>query len=212
MDLLDPQILAFAGIALLVTISPGPDTFLVIGNTLARGVRGGLATVLGIVSGALFHAALIGFGLAQLLVHSETAFLAVKALGAAYLFWLGLRGLYAVWGPQRPSVAAVAPAQTRGLRACYAQGVITNALNPKVAAFYLAFLPQFLQPGDPVALMAMALIGIHAAMGLAWLSLVAIAVRGMSRQLSRPGLRRWLDTVISGVMMAFAVRLATASR
>ncbi|HUP91945.1 MAG TPA: LysE family translocator [Solimonas sp.] len=211
MTILDPQILAFAAVALLVTISPGPDTFLVIGNTLARGTRGGLATVLGIVTGGLFHAALMGLGLSQLLVHSESAFYAVKAVGAGYLFYLGARALLNVW--RKPAAdAPLGATRTPSVRACYAQGVLTNALNPKVAAFYLAFLPQFMQPGDPFAAKALLMVGIHYAMGLVWLSLVVLGVRRLSRQLAREGVRRWLDSVIGAVMMAFAVRLAVASR
>lgn len=210
MNLLDPQILAFAGIALLVTVAPGPDTFLVIGNTLARGTRGGMATVLGIHTGGLFHAALMGLGLSQLLVHSETAFVAVKAAGAAYLFWLGARALWNVW---RPAPAAqVAASDSASLRACFAQGVLTNALNPKVAAFYLAFLPQFMNPGDSFALKAVLLIGIHYAMSVVWLSLVVLGVRGLSRPLAQAGVRRALDALVGTLMMGFAVRLAAASR
>lgn len=221
--MIDPTILAFTLAAALVTITPGPDTFLVIMNTLKSGLRTGLATVFGIVSGGLFHAALFAFGVAQLLVYSPTVFMVVKLLGAGYLLWLGIGALRAAFG--RRDVGEVAAAsdacphpsppplmQGRGLKSAYVQGVITNALNPKVAVFYLAFLPQFMRPTDDIALKSVLLIGIHYALGLMWLSLVALFVVQFNAWLRKSIVQRVLEGTVGAIMTFFGVKLALAAR
>jgi threonine/homoserine/homoserine lactone efflux protein len=132
----------------------------------------------------------------------------VKLAGAAYLFYLGAKALLSAW--RMPESVEALPADPERKRSCYLQGLLTNVLNPKVAAFYLAFLPQFIQPGDNVPVKSALLVGIHYGMGLVWLSTVAFSVGRMSGFLSRSRVRRWLDGVVGGVMMAFGLRLALA--
>ena len=197
--MLDHSVLDFALIALLLTLAPGPDTFLVIANTSAGGFRRGFATVLGIVSGGVFYVLLIGCGLARFLLYSPRLFYTVKLAGACYLLYLGwgaLRSALQGRTAAEPEVApAVAPA--RSARASYLQGLLTNALNPKIAVFYLAFLPQFLNPGDPVVLKSALLIGIHYFEGLVWLSLLAFSVGRLGGFLSRPRVKRAIDGVLT---------------
>ena len=100
------------------------------------------------------------------------------------------------------------PTPARSIRASYLQGLLTNALNPKIAVFYLAFLPQFLNPGDPVVLKSALLIGIHYFEGLLWLSLLAFGVGRLGRFLARPRVKRTLDAVLGTTMMGFGVKLA----
>jgi threonine/homoserine/homoserine lactone efflux protein len=206
--MLDHSVLAFSLIALLLTLAPGPDTFLVIANTSAGGFRRGFATVLGIVSGGLFYVLLIGCGLVRFLVYSPAVFHTVKLAGACYLLYLGWGALRAAL--RRPVQAAAPPAATpaRSIRASYLQGLLTNALNPKIAVFYLAFLPQFLNPGDPVVLKSALLIGIHYFEGLVWLSLLAYSVGRLGRFLARPRVRRTIDGVLGLTMMGFGAKLA----
>lgn len=203
---------AFCAAALAVTLAPGPDTFLVIGNAVKNGARGGLATVAGITSGGVVPMALFAGGLAQLLVYSPAAFLVVKTLGALYLIWLGANALRGAFAPARDIDAAAAGSVQPSLRRAYWQGVLTNALNPKIALFYLAFLPQFMDPAQSVALQSVLLIGTHYAMGLAWLSLVALAAARLGGWLSRGRVRRWLDGVVGAVMLGFGIRLAFATK
>lgn len=204
----DHSVLAFALIAMALTIAPGPDTFLVIANTSAGGFRRGFATVLGIVSGGAFYVLLVACGLIRVLVYSPTLFYAVKLAGAAYLLYLGwgaLRGAFR----QAPAGAADAPPPpAKSIRASYLQGLLTNALNPKIAVFYLAFLPQFLNPGDPVVLKSALLIGIHYFEGLVWLSLLAFSVGRLGRFLARPRVKRTIDAVLGTTMMGFGLKLA----
>jgi threonine/homoserine/homoserine lactone efflux protein len=207
---MDPQLVAFTLAALVVTISPGPDTFLVIGNTGRGGVAHGLATVLGIASGGLFHAMLFGFGVAHVLAHSPLVFTVVKLCGAAYLVYLGCGALRSAFqrgtrpSPEERSARRAPPS----LRGAWAQGTLTNALNPKVAVFYLAFLPQFMSPGDAIAAKSMLLIGIHIVLGLLWLSIVVLALARLGAWLERGVVRRVLDGVVGTVMTAFGAKLA----
>jgi threonine/homoserine/homoserine lactone efflux protein len=226
--MIDPTILAFTLAAVLVTITPGPDTFLVIMNTLKNGLRTGLATVFGIASGGLFHAALFAFGVAQVLVYSPAVFMIVKLVGAAYLVWLGVGALRSAFGRRSESEGSVGEAShphpnplppagegikpAGSLRSAYVQGVITNALNPKVAVFYLAFLPQFMRPTDDIALKSVLLIGIHYALGLMWLSLVALFVVQFNAWLRKSIVRRVLEGTVGAIMTFFGVKLALAAR
>jgi threonine/homoserine/homoserine lactone efflux protein len=204
----DHSVLAFALIALALTIAPGPDTFLVIANTGAGGFRRGFATVLGVVSGGFFYVLLVACGLIRVLVYSPVLFHAVKLAGACYLLYLGWGALRGAFSPAPPAAADAPLTPARSIRASYLQGLLTNALNPKIAVFYLAFLPQFLNPGDPVVLKSALLIGIHYFEGLLWLSLLAFGVGHLGRFLARPRVKRTLDAVLGTTMMGFGVKLA----
>jgi len=205
--LFDAQVLAFCAVAALVTISPGPDTFLVIRNTLGAGVRSGLATVLGIISGGSVHALLAALGLTLILVQSAQAFFWVKLAGAAYLVYLGVQSLRQGLRPAAGGVPLQA-APVRSRRRAYVEGFVTNALNPKVAVFYFAFLPQFISPGDPVAVKSIMLASIHYAMGLVWLSGVAFAVSRAASVLTRPAVRRGLDMMTGSIFLGLGAKLA----
>lgn len=209
--LFDSQVLAFCAVAALVTISPGPDTFLVIRNTLGGGVRGGIATVLGIVSGGTVHALLAALGLTLILVQSAQAFFWVKLAGAVYLVYLGVQSLRQGLRPAA-SQAPLAAARVTSRSRAYVEGFVTNALNPKVAVFYFAFLPQFISPGDPVALKSVMLAGIHYAMGLVWLSGVALAVSRAASVLTRPLVRRGLDVATGTIFTGLGLKLALEQR
>jgi len=204
----DHSVVTFALIALALTLAPGPDTFLVIANTGAGGFRRGFATVLGIVSGGVFYVLLVACGLVRVLVYSPAVFYAVKLAGACYLLYLGWGALRGAFRRSAAAGTAAPPAAAKSARASYVQGLLTNALNPKIAVFYLAFLPQFLKPGDPVVLKSALLIGIHYCEGLVWLSLLAYSVGRLGRFLGRPRVKKTLDAVLGATMMEFGVKLA----
>jgi threonine/homoserine/homoserine lactone efflux protein len=125
---------------ILLNLTPGPDTFYILGRSLAQGRGAGVASVLGISTGSLVHTLAAAFGLSALLATSASAFLAIKLAGAAYLVYLGARMLFS-----RSMPAAIPEAfSSSGFWAVYRQGLLTNALNPKVALFFLAFMPQFI--------------------------------------------------------------------
>jgi len=202
-------VIAFIVAAALLTLSPGPDTMLVLRNTLRGGRGDGWRTTLGICSGLVVHATLSSAGLSVILVRSAAAFGVVKLLGAGYLVWLGVQSLRsAAAGAQLAQASAPATATPRPFR----EGMLTNVLNPKVAVFYLAFLPQFIAPGDPVLAKSLLLASIHIAMGLVWLSVISAAVDSAQRLVTSGSLRRWLDAVCGAVLVGLGVRLALARR
>lgn len=212
MSLLDPQVLAFTVVAALVTVSPGADTFLVVRNALRGGRRDGVLTTLGISSGLYFHALLSAIGVSALLAHSATAFLALKVAGAGYLAWLGFQSLRSALKPPAAAepreVAATRVPPSRSFR----EGLLTNLLNPKVIVFYLALLPQFIAPGDPVLAKSLLLAAIHGVLGIAWLSTVAWAVDRSRHFFVRPRLRRWMDGLCGTVLVGLGLRLALEQR
>ena len=142
-----PALLTFAAAALVVLLIPGPAVLYIVARSLAKGRRAGLVSVFGLSAGALAHVAAAALGLSALLVASATAFGVVKALGAIYLVWLGVRTLLA------PDAADELRApEPRSARRLFRDGVIVSLLNPKIAVFFLAFLPQFADPArGPVA-------------------------------------------------------------
>jgi len=208
--MLDARLVAFAGIAALLTLTPGADTLLVVRSALLRGLRAGLLTVLGVGSGLFIHATVSALGLSVVLVRSARAFEVVKAAGALYLVYLGIQALRSA--ARGAPAAAPGELAAAGHRRAYVEGLLTNVLNPKVAVFYLAFLPQFIGPADPVLARSILLASIHFAEGLVWLSLVTLFVARLRPVLAHPRAQRALESVTGLVFIGFGVRLAVARR
>ncbi len=212
----DSQILAFTGIVAILTITPGVDTMLVIRNVLARGQQAGLLTALGICSGLFVHAALSGLGLSLILVRSAAAYETVKIAGACYLIFLGTRSIWQACrsdpqympGIHNRSDAALHTSRWKSI----VEGIFTNVLNPKVAIFYLAFLPQFINPDDSVLGKSMLLASIHVVLGILWLTLVTVLLGRMRVWLAQPAVRRVLEAVTGAILIAFGARLAMEHR
>ncbi len=201
------RLAAFLAIAVVVIVTPGPDTALTLRNTLLGGRASGIRTALGVVTGQAVWTVATSAGIAALLVASEPAFHAVKLAGAAYLVYLGaqtlIRGLR---GGHAPRVAR------NGRRAAYREGLLSNLGNPKMAAFFTSLLPQFAPGGEASFAGLLALGLLFAGMTLAWLALYAVAVSRAGDALRRPGVRRALDAVTGAVLVAFGLRLATDRR
>jgi RhtB (resistance to homoserine/threonine) family protein len=204
---LDPPFLAGVAVLALLTISPGADMALVAKVTLERGRRAALLATLGICSGTLVHATASALGLSVILATSADAFTVVKLVGAAYLAYLGVQALRSSF--RHDAAAAAAP--RRGTTP-YLQGLLTNVLNPKVAVFYLTFLPQFMSPGDNVLVRSLAFALAHSVMGILWLSAYAYVLSRISLVLGRSGVRRWLERVTGGVLIGLGARLALERR
>jgi len=206
----DPALLTFLGIAALVTITPGADMALVTRNRLARGSRPAFFTILGICTGCSVHAVASAFGLSAVLSRSAAAFETVKLAGVCYLVFLGVRSLGSAWLGGSPPSAALAEkaAAARGFR----EGVLTNLLNPKVALFYLTFLPQFVRPGPPVLAQCMLLGALHLALGFAWLNIYAAGIGKLGSFLGGGRARRGLEAVTGAALVALGLRLAYQRR
>ena len=216
--MLDHRVLVFTGVAALLTITPGADTFLV----LRGGRTAGVVTTLGICCGLFVHATLSALGLSIVLMQSANAYLALKWAGALYLMWLGLgsirdaiRGGDGGWSPLEPTTRN-APRGERGdpirLRDPFLEGLANNVLNPKVAVFYLAFLPQFIGPGDPALAKSLLLAGIHFVQGIVWLLGLAFLFDRGRAVLASARARRTLEAISGTVLLGFGVRLAFEDR
>jgi threonine/homoserine/homoserine lactone efflux protein len=229
------SLLAFVPVALLLTLIPGADTALVTRNALALGLRGAHWTILGILTGCVIHATASALGLSAILATSARAYETVKLVGAAYLVWLGIQTIRQAArgdGVQIPRLAPLArddcgvalarddtarqPERSaqRGVEGSalgshpFMQGFLTNILNPKVALFYLTFLPQFIPAGAPVLRTSLLLAMIHNVLGFAWLSLYARFVDRLRLTLTRPMVKAWLERVTGGVLVLLGARLA----
>jgi len=199
----DVSILAWSALALVTVISPGPDVLLVVGHSARRGPRAGLAAVAGVLAGGLWYMALCGLGFLSVLQASPMLFAAVKLLGALYLAYLGIR---MIAGAIRPRAVDAAPETTLG--APFRQGLVTNALNPKIALFYLAALPQFVGNGADAPMRGVLLIAIHYALGALWLSLLAVGAGRMGAAVRKGSALRWIEGVLGAAFVGLAGRLA----
>lgn len=208
---MDPQLLVFVGVAALLTVTPGPDTMLVMRNVLARGRRAGLLTTAGISGGIFVHATLSALGVSLILARSALAFEAVKLAGAGYLIVLGAQSLLRLWRPDSGAVPH-GPAPAGGGSRSLVEGLLTNLLNPKVAIFYLSFLPQFIRVTDAVLMRSLLLAAIHVGMGVVWLLSVSIFVGALRGLLERRRVRRMLEGVTAAVLVGLGVRLALERR
>jgi threonine/homoserine/homoserine lactone efflux protein len=207
------QILLFIAAGWLLNLTPGPDVLYIVSNTLRAGVRAGVLAGLGITAGCFVHVAAAAVGVGALLAASSTAFAVLKYAGAAYLLWTGVRLLLARAPSAGQPVAwpdAPAPAPAASLRQVFLGGFWTNVLNPKVAIFFLAFVPQFIAPGESNKMLAFVLLGVlfnlnaipvHVgwALAAAWM---ARRVRAVQRGLHR------LDQLAGLMFVGFGLKLA----
>ncbi|HEY6959614.1 MAG TPA: LysE family translocator [Candidatus Limnocylindria bacterium] len=206
--MIPPGIAAAALVLALLTVSPGADMALVAKVTLQRGRSDAFVTTVGICSGLFVHATASALGLSVILATSADAFTAVKLAGAAYLAYLGIRSLRASLHPEVPQ-AAVASSRSAGP---FVQGLFSNVLNPKVAVFYLTFLPQFIDPRGNVLAQSLVLAAVHAVMGLLWLTAYAYVLGRVARALASGTLRRILERVTGVVLIGLGARLAFERR
>ena len=205
------QLLMFIAAGWLLNLTPGPDVLYIVNNALKSGVRAGIVAALGIVGGCFVHVAAAAFGVGALLATSPTAFWLLKWGGGVYLVWMGVKLLMAKDGG--PSLASVAPPQapqSAHLRRIFQRGFLTNVLNPKVALFFLAFVPQFIAHDAPDKVRAFLLLGLifninslPINFGYAWL-----AAKAAQRMQAVQRAMHWLDRVAGLMFVGFGLRLA----
>lgn len=201
-----PQLLLFIAAGWLLNLTPGPDVLCIVNHALRGGVRPGVVAALGIVSGCFVHVVAAAVGVSALLATSATAFTVLKWVGAAYLVFMGVRLLRS-----RPSPLAVAPAlAVPSLWRVYQRGFLTNVLNPKVALFFLAFVPQFIPPDAPHKAWTFLVLGLifnlnslPINLGYAWLA--AWAARRLDAVQKA---MHWLDRAAGIMFLGFGLRLA----
>ena len=209
------QLLMFIAAGWLLNLTPGPDVLYIVSNALRSGTRAGIVAGLGITAGCFVHIFAAAVGVGALLAASATAFTVLKWVGAAYLLWMGVRMLLSRPSGNGGSAAAIAAAQAAPavavpLSKVFLGGFWTNALNPKVAIFFLAFVPQFIAPGADNKALAFVLLGVlfnvnAIPVNTGW----AIAAGWMARRVGavQRGMH-WLDRIAGAMFIGFGLKLA----
>jgi threonine/homoserine/homoserine lactone efflux protein len=197
---------------LLLNMTPGPDTAYIVGRSVQGGWRGGAAAALGIGAGCLVHVLAAGIGLSALLAASSTAFTLVKWAGAAYLCFMGVSMLLSrsPLSDEAATEDGMISQQRILLRRVFWQGALTNVLNPKVALFFLAFLPQFVTADSPHKAIAFVLLGlIFVFNGTLWcLGVAAFAAKAAGRIRQSGQAWRWINRALGGLFVYLGVRVA----
>jgi threonine/homoserine/homoserine lactone efflux protein len=202
---------AFVGVAVLVIVTPGPDTALTVRNALLGGRGAGVATAAGVAAGLAVWTTLASAGIAALLVASEPAFVAVKLAGAAYLVLLGTQTLVHAWRGRPAEEGGREAARLRpGVAA--RQGLLNDLGNPKIAVFFTTLLPQFAPAHGPAFVTLFALGLLFCAMTFVWLCAYSVVVARAGRALRRARVRRALDAVMGAALVAVGVRVAVERR
>ena len=201
------SLLAFSIAALLLTLTPGLDTALILRTATVEGDKKAFQAALGIDTGCFIWGAIVAFGLGALLAASELAYDILKWCGAAYLFWLGIQLLLR---PRQTfdSNQLERPASSNW----FLRGMLGNVLNPKIGIFYVSFLPQFIPAGHSPIIWTFLLVSIHVVLGTLWSLTLIMATRYASDLLKIPAIVKWMDRATGGVFMLFATKLALSSR
>ena len=192
----------------LLNITPGPDTLYIVGRSSGQGWRAGAVAALGIGAGTLVHICAAALGLSAILAASAAAFTAVKLMGAAYLLYVGVSLIRSAGKAQSPAVTAVA--KSASIRGIFLQGLFTNILNPKVALFFLAFLPQFVGADASSKPLAFLFLGvIFDVNGTLWNLMVAWSAARLSTKLGPSAVfKRWFNRCVGSVFVLIGLRLA----
>ncbi|RYF71136.1 MAG: LysE family translocator [Cytophagaceae bacterium] len=197
---------AFLLSGILLNMTPGSDTMYILGRSLSQGMRAGVYSALGIAVGCFVHTFLAAFGLSILIAESQLAFNIVKYLGAVYLFYLGIR-MILTKDEAAFDVAAIAETNYRQI---FVSGVITNVLNPKVALFFIAFLPQFVQKSYSHTSISFLLLGLTFNLtGTIWNLMLAVFSANMSDGFKRNQLiKTWLNRFTGTIFILLGIKLA----
>ena len=207
--------LGFILTGILLNITPGSDSMYIITRSVSQGKKAGLYSVLGIVSGILVHTVLAALGLSIILANSPLAFTIVKYIGASYLCYLGFKMLTSksesVIANGLPDTEKLVQAKTLNYKQIYRQGVLTNTFNPKVALFFIAFFPQFIDPSYAHSTLSFLILGlIFALTGLIWcLCLALLASRFSEKLRENPAIESMLNKFSGVVFIGLGIKLLT---
>lgn len=188
---------------LLLNMTPGSDTLYILGRSLAQGRNAGMMSVFGIISGAVVHTVLAAFGLSLILLKSVLAFQLIKWIGAGYLFYMGIKAL-----KSKSNDTGVEKMERTTNRKILMQGFLTNLLNPKVALFYLAFLPQFVSVDNTYGALPFLILGFTFIItGTLWCSLIVLGTDLASRKLRSGSLSKYLNKLTGVIFIALGIKL-----
>ena len=201
------DLMLFVVAGLLLNVTPGPDVLYIMSCSTSQGWKSGAAAAFGIAAGCFVHILAAALGLSALMTASATAFAVVKICGAAYLIYVGI-SLMRSQPPVEAATPALVPAHTRKV---FLQGFLTNALNPKVALFFLAFVPQFIDPAATHKALAFLFLGaIYNFNGTLWNLFVAWSAAKAGGKLRNSGAMAWMNRCIGGLFVLLGLRLAFA--
>ena len=200
----------FLAAGVLLNLTPGPDTVYILGRSIAQGREAGIASALGISVGSIFHTCAAALGLSAILATSALAFGTIKLLGGAYLIFLGLKMLMERSG----QLSLPSNFHRRTTTAAFRQGVLTNLLNPKVALFFLAFLPQFIDPASGTKVLAFLFLGLtFVTTGTIWCLVLAWFASAFSTRLrTNETVAQWLNCTAGALFVFLGLRLATVKQ
>ena len=200
----------FVTTGILLNLTPGPDTLYIFGRSIAQGRRAGVASALGISVGSVFHTGAAALGLSAVLATPAWAFTIVKLAGAAYLIFLGVRALL----ERQHELSVPTHFKRRGAAVAFRQGILTNILNPKVALFFLAFLPQFIDAAAPSKTIAFVFLGLtFVTTGTIWCLILAWFSSAFSARLREsPTVTALLNRAVGSLFIFLGLRLAVAAR
>lgn len=203
------SLLTYLAAVLVLLVIPGPAILIITTRTMRGGTRAGLLTGAGVATGDLVHAGFAALGLSALLMTSASAFQVVKLAGAAYLLYLGVRAIL-----EKPAEAREDGPPFDGARLNYLQGLLSEVLNPKVALFFLAFLPQFVDPAGGGVTRQLALLGgIYVVLSVSFIILLVTVAGPLAARLRRSRrFNQWQGKVVGTVFIALAARVALQQR
>jgi len=196
----------FLTAGILLNLTPGPDTAYILGRSIAQGRAAGIASALGIATGTIFHTCAAALGLSAILATSAWAFSAIKLIGGGYLIFLGVKMFF----ERRSELSLPSTFPRSTTTAAFRQGVLTNVLNPKVALFFLAFLPQFIDPGSTTKVPAFLALGFtFVTTGTIWCLILAWFASALSERLrGNPTVAELLNRAVGSLFVFLGARLA----
>ncbi len=197
----------------VLSMTPGLDTMLVIRNTARGGIRDGVASSFGICSGLFVHATVSAVGISVILLQTAWAFSALKTAGACYIIWLGLVSLRNLLRKNGSSFddRLSAPRQTFRMKRSLREGLLSNVLNPKPVIFYMAFLPQFINPQYSALAQSLMLAGFHFIIAMIWQSILALLVDQARNKLFQPKVGKLFDGLTGTILVSLGIKLALDS-
>ncbi|BBW97428.1 lysine transporter LysE [Geobacillus subterraneus] len=199
---------SFMMLSIFLIVLPGPDTAVVTKNTISVGKIGGLKTAFGVCCALFIHTAAAALGLSAVIMQSALLFSILKYVGAVYLTYLGVKALY---GVMKKGETLGAERDIKGGRqhtACFKQGFLTDFLNPKVAAFFFTFLPQFVAPDSHSFVPFLVMGAAYTAMTAIWFLFYISFVHCISDFMKQPKTKKWIEGITGAVMIGFGIKLA----
>ncbi|WP_430006129.1 LysE family translocator [Metabacillus idriensis] len=193
--------------SILLILLPGPDTAVATKNTIVSGRAGGMKTVLGTLTALLIHTFAAVLGLSALIVKSAFLFSILKYAGACYLIYLGIKSLRSLNKKGSLPDTGENKHDVKQLN-CYRQGFLTNLLNPKVAVFFLTFLPQFLEPGSNTFTQFMIMGLTYTILTFIWFIIYIYLIHQLSAFMKKPAVQKWMEGITGAVLIGFGIKLA----